>query len=110
MVSNYMFPPKYVGPVPSVPRFASDPQGAHTFYGYLITDDTRPQLGAAVGVTFSGAELSHAVGEGDVAEVEAVVEHHSAAEDSGFASSARANWISGAKRCRRFRSPGTFNQ
>lgn len=77
MVSNYMCPPKYAGPVPSVPAFASDPSGPQYFYGYLVTADARPQIGSPVGVTFSGAELSEPLREGDVAEVEAMVAHRS---------------------------------
>jgi len=76
MLSNYMFPPKFVGPVGFVPRFATD-QGSPQYYlAYLLDDADPPALRAPIGVTFTAAAWSEVLREGDAAELEGVIEHN----------------------------------
>lgn len=73
MVSNYMLPPKSVGPVAGLPAFATDPRRETYYHAYLVSDAEPPTLVGTIPVTFVGAELSGEVREGDVAEIEGAV-------------------------------------
>jgi len=65
-VSNYMFPPKYAGAVPWIPKFATDPKRETYYYAY-------PLEGGNIGMSFFGARLDSPVREGDVVEVEGAI-------------------------------------
>lgn len=84
MVSNYMYPPKFVGPVSFVPAFASDPATPTFYFGYLLTEEDRPQLGPAVGLSFAGAVLSDSIREGDAVELEGEIVHGAPQTVTGF--------------------------
>lgn len=84
MLSNYMYPPKFVGPVPFVPGLATDAASSQYFYAYLLTDDAAPLLGPAIGLTFDGAALSEGIREGDAVEIEGTIEHGAPESVTGF--------------------------
>ena len=84
MLSNYMYPPKFAGPVTFVPRFATDRGSPQYFFAYLISDGGAPSLGQAIGVTFAGAALNEPVREGDAAELEGIIEHGAPDSVTGY--------------------------
>lgn len=84
LLSNYMYPPKFVGPVDGIPAFATDPGGPIFYYGYLLTRGATPSLGPVVGLTFTGARLIEPVREGDAVEIEGEVLRGAADAGAGF--------------------------
>jgi 4-amino-4-deoxy-L-arabinose transferase-like glycosyltransferase len=84
LLSNYMYPPKFVGPVDGIPAFATDPSGPTFYYSYLLTGGAAPSLGPVVGLTFVGAHLIEQVREGDAVEIEGEVLRGSADAGAGF--------------------------
>jgi hypothetical protein len=84
MLSNYMYPPKFVGPVPFVPRFATDSGSPQYYFAYLISDGDAPLLGLPMGVTFAGAASNEPVREGDAAELEGIIEHSAPQSVTGY--------------------------
>lgn len=84
MLSNYMYPPKFVGPVTFVPPFATDRGAPQYYFAYLLSADEQPLLGPPLGVTFAGAQLNEPVREGDAAELEGVIEHSAPRSVTGY--------------------------
>jgi hypothetical protein len=84
MVTNYMYPPKHVGPVPEVPAFASDPEGDVYFFAYLLVEDRPPVLTGTIGVTFHGAQQRELVREGDAVEIEGEIVYGATQGDTSF--------------------------
>jgi hypothetical protein len=66
IVSNEMYPPKYQGYLPWLPRIASDPRGDTYYFGYWPD-------GHSIGVSYSKAAVEPGVREGDAVEAEGVV-------------------------------------
>jgi hypothetical protein len=61
-----MYPPKYQGYLPWLPRIASDPRGDTYYFGYWPD-------GHSIGVSYSKAAVEPGVREGDAVEAEGVV-------------------------------------
>jgi hypothetical protein len=83
MVSNYMYPPKFVGSVSWVPSFASTSTGPTYYYAYLLAPEPSTAVGPPAGVTFLGATSDRVVHEGDAVEIEGVIEASSFGTSTG---------------------------
>lgn len=83
MLSNYMYPPKFVGPVSFVPAFATAPGSPQYYAAYLITAGDSPQAGPAAGVLLDDARATEPLREGDAAEIEGIVQHSAPQTTSG---------------------------
>ena len=76
MVTNYMYPPKWVGPVGWIPRLATDPAGPQYFYLTALTANAEAIGNVSVAhSTFRGAEISEPLREGDAVELDGDVLH-----------------------------------
>jgi hypothetical protein len=84
MLSNYMYPPKFVGAVAFVPPFATAAGSPQYYFAYLIADGAAPAPGPAVGVLLDGALASERLREGDAADVEGVVQFASPHTVTGY--------------------------
>jgi hypothetical protein len=91
IVSNEMYPPKFQGFVPWLPRFASDPRGETYYFGYW------PE-GHSIGVAYTGAAVEAGVREGDAVEVEGVVIAEGSGDEAPY-------WVR-AEKVRRLRTRG----
>lgn len=84
MLSNYMYPPKFVGPVGFVPSFATSLDAPQHYFAYLISPGDMPSLGPAMGVNFADASVDKPVREGDAAELEGVIEYSAPHSATGY--------------------------
>jgi hypothetical protein len=91
IVTNEMYPPKFMGAVEGLPRFAGDPK-RETYYVGSWPD------GHAMGVAYAGATVEPGIREGDAVEAEGVVMAEGAGDAAPF-------WLK-AERVRRLSRPG----
>jgi hypothetical protein len=71
IVTNYMLPPKFAGPVGWMPAMTTDPGGETYYYGYeRMNRAGTPPAVRVVGITLFGATVSEPLREGDEVEAE----------------------------------------
>jgi len=74
IVTNYMMPPKFAGPVPYLPAFSTDPNGEPFYYAYLFNPaNPADHVPYMVGVSLVGSTISEPLHEGDAVDAMGLV-------------------------------------